>query len=380
MSKRRYKYWVLRSPSGELYKVYSLRDFVESHPEDFPNVKTSLRKFYHGGSARDWEVVSRQAMDGSVAPPPAKKLRTFWTLRSPSGEVYGVPNLKQFLRDHPEDFPNVDSAASSFSLAAGTDRTVLGWSVLPNLVPQAKITTWRQYRCYKLLTCRDCGREYTGHIRTIRCPECQAEANRRYNVEYRQRKRAGQVREIGSTAICEWCGEKYTVDAARQLYCKECAPTAIRERCNQNSREWRKVAYAGPEKRAFLNERSRAVPLPHTCTVCGKEFYAIGKPLYCSEECRQEAKKEYHIQYVLSQKEKIREDAKKRRDQLTPEEREQRNAQSRERWANRTPEQKEHKNAQARERYAKRTPEQREKRNAQARERYARQKNKNAGE
>ena len=103
MPKRRYKYWVLRSPSGELYKVCSLRDFVESHPEDFPNVKTSLRKFYHGGSARDWEVVSRQAMDGSVAPPPAKKLRTFWTLRSPSGEVYGVPNLKQFLRDHPEE-------------------------------------------------------------------------------------------------------------------------------------------------------------------------------------------------------------------------------------------------------------------------------------
>lgn len=112
----------------------------------------------------------------------------------------------------------------------------------------------------------------------------------------------------------------------------------------------------------------------------GKEFYAIGKPLYCSEDCRQKAKNEYHTQYVLARKEKIREDAKKRRDQLTPEEREQRNAQSRERWANRTPEQKEHQNAQARERYAKRTPEQREKRNAQARERYARQKNKKAGE
>lgn len=337
MSKRRYKYWVLRSPSGDLYRTYSLSDFVKAHPEEFPNAKVAVHGLYIGSAASGWIVVYRQTMDGEMIASPPKKNRNFWTLRSPSGEVYGVSNLRQFLRDHPEDFPNIDTAASAFTQVTGTARTVRGWSVLPDSETSAKVSTWSP-----VPFCRDCGRELTGHIRVTRCPECQKEANRRNNVEYRQRKRDGKVREIGSTAICEACGEKYTVESGSQRYCKACSPAVVRENCRKKSRE---------QKMAVMNERSRAVPLPHTCTVCGNEFYAIGKPLYCSDECRQEAKKQHKIQYDLSRREKHREYDKKRYAQRTPEQKEQRNAKARERWANRTPEQIEKRKVQDHERY-----------------------------
>ena len=259
MSNRRYKYWVLRSPSGDLYRTYSLSDFVKAHPEEFPNAKVAVHGLYIGSAASGWIVVYRQTMDGEMIASPPKKNRNFWTLRSPSGEVYGVSNLRQFLRDHPEDFPNIDTAASAFTQVTGTARTVRGWSVLPDSETSAKVSTWSP-----VPFCRDCGRELTGHIRVTRCPECQKEANRRNNVEYRQRKRDGKVREIGSTDICEACGGKYTVESGSQRYCKACATAVVRENCSKKSRE---------QKMAVLNERSRAVPLPHTCTVCGKEFY-----------------------------------------------------------------------------------------------------------
>lgn len=334
MPKRRYKCWVLRSPTGELYRTDSISDFVKARPDEFPNAKIAIRQFYIC-SVYGWDVVSRQTEDGKIDLPPYHQNRTFWTLRSPSGEVYGVPNLNQFLLDHPEDFPNPASAAVCFTQASGTTRTVRGWSVLPNPVSSAQITTWRKWRCYKLLTCSDCGREYTGHIKTIRCPECQAEADRMHNAEYRQRKLAGKAREIGSTAICERCGAAYTVESGLQRYCKACAPVAIKEKRNQSSREWNQAAYADPEKRDGKNEARRAVPLPHTCTVCGKTFYTTGESLYCSEDCRQKARKEYQTRYDQERREKRREDAKARYANLTPEEKEQRNAKARERYARR---------------------------------------------
>lgn len=339
MPKRRYKCWVLRSPTGELYRTGSISAFVKAHPDEFPNAQFATRQFYSCG-VYGWDVVSRQTEDGELVLPPRHQNRTFWTLLSPSGEVYGAANLTQFLLDHPEDFPNPAAASCAFTQASGTTRTVCGWSVLPNPVSSAKITTWRKWRCYKLLTCRDCGREYTGHIKTIRCPECQAEADRRHNAEYRQRKRAGQAREIGSTAICERCGAAYTVESGLQRYCKACAPAAIKEQRNQSSREWNQAAYADPAKRDGKNEARRAVPLPHTCTVCGKTFYATGEPLYCSEDCRQKARKEYQTRYDQERREKRREDARARYAKLTPEEKEQRNAKARERYAKRKTTQK----------------------------------------
>lgn len=46
MSKRRYKCWVLRSPTGDLYRTDSISDFVKSRPDEFPNAQFATRQFY----------------------------------------------------------------------------------------------------------------------------------------------------------------------------------------------------------------------------------------------------------------------------------------------------------------------------------------------
>lgn len=55
-----------------------------------------------------------------------------WILRSPTGVIHELDNLNLFIREHPEDFPNFQSARTALSaIARGKTRAVYykGWAV-----------------------------------------------------------------------------------------------------------------------------------------------------------------------------------------------------------------------------------------------------------
>lgn len=148
-------------------------------------------------------------------------------------------------------------------------------------------------------TCIVCGNMFYGHIRSTRCPECQAARDKETTRQYKARKRAGTSRLIGSTAYCEKCGEPYTVTSGLQRYCKVCAPAALKESKNEISRKWNREHYADPATREAKNECARRTdPARKVCPVCGNEFDAPNaKWKYCSPECRQQGLKQYWQAY-----------------------------------------------------------------------------------
>ena len=222
-TKPQYRRWVLRSPKGEYYKTDNLQAFMDDHPDYFQKPKFAIQRLYLKGGTAGWQVVSRETLDGHVDYPTPSRIRKFFRLRSPDGQIYEVTNVNQFLREHPEDFPNVNSAASAlFSFGK-----VRGWTVLPNVEPSPETAVWHE--CYynkhdpdEPLICRDCGREYMSPYNSIRCPDCEAKLKVKRHADQYQRNRSGQVRKIGSTAICERCGAEYTVTGGRQRYCGAC--------------------------------------------------------------------------------------------------------------------------------------------------------------
>lgn len=108
-----YRRWVLRSPKGEYYKTDNLQAFMDDHPGYFSNPKSAINLLYRKGGTAGWQVVSRETLDGHVDYPTPSNIRKFFRLRSPDGQIYEVTNVNQFLREHPEAFPNVRSAASA---------------------------------------------------------------------------------------------------------------------------------------------------------------------------------------------------------------------------------------------------------------------------
>ena len=195
------------------------------------------------------------------------------------------------------------------------------------------------------ITCPDCGQEVTVPIKSKRCPACQREANRRNTAECRRRKRAGRVRELGSTDLCERCGRPYTVCGGLQRYCKDCAPIAFRENERAASRAWNRAAYADPEKRAERN-RGRARPAPPEAVfpVCGKSFSPSStRGVYCSPACADRAAGERLARYEQDHRVEIndrkRAQARARLAAMSPEElaahREQVNARARENYRKR---------------------------------------------
>lgn len=135
--------------------------------------------------------------------------------------------------------------------------------------------------------CIDCGKEYIGHIKTIRCPECQAEATRRNNMECKQRKAKGLTRKIGSTDYCQRCGKPYIVCGGNQRYCKDCSEIAWSENVRAHNREWNKKYYSDAENREKKNSgRRKDWMIERNCTICGKAFMpSYPKQITCSDAC-----------------------------------------------------------------------------------------------
>lgn len=104
-----------------------------------------------------------------------------------------------------------------------------------------------------------------------------------HDREQRQRKAAGMVRQLGSTAYCEVCGQPYEVTGSLQRYCPDCAPVIVREHSNAQSRAWYAVNLKPDERRAVRQASKAKIP----CMVCGRMFVPTGPERTCSEDCSQ---------------------------------------------------------------------------------------------
>ena len=72
--------------------------------------------------------------------------------------------------------------------------------------------------------CEMCGNEYTvtGN-RQKYCLACSSIRRRNSAVASLHRKAAGTSKKVGSTAICERCGSEYTTTGGNQKFCPSCA-------------------------------------------------------------------------------------------------------------------------------------------------------------
>lgn len=134
-------------------------------------------------------------------------------------------------------------------------------------------------RVLRAKTCRDCGKSYeTYATRSFYCPDCAAARKQKAVAEYKQRKKVGNTRPIGSMDKCEACGSEYIVDGGLQRYCPACAKQRTNEYCLD------RFYNGGAEQRKARTE-ARAISEAN-CIVCGKPFPLDGKrDKCCSEEC-----------------------------------------------------------------------------------------------
>jgi len=166
-----------------------------------------------------------------------------------------------------------------------------GSSACRDCVAKNKMSTLRPRQC------RECGCSFMGGPRAWYCPTCrdirQKEADRRF-------KRNGPQRPIGSTDLCECCGQPYTVNSARQRYCKECAPGEVRKACNELSRRWNEANVTPEERR----EIRKAANVSGVCVICGKEFSMRPAATTCSAECSAELHRRNAAEWERANKER----------------------------------------------------------------------------
>lgn len=101
--------------------------------------------------------------------------------------------------------------------------------------------------------CRTCGTQFIGGPRAFYCPDCREERKKKQIKEYRQRKKAGIVREIGSISLCEICGAEYVVAGGKHRFCEKCSLPHLKEVDNKQSLLWKAN---NPEK---IREGKRAL-------------------------------------------------------------------------------------------------------------------------
>lgn len=150
-----------------------------------------------------------------------------------------------------------------------------GGSCCPDCAAAQRATTLRPR------TCRQCGAVFEGGPRAWYCPDCRRERTREATKRYR---RAGPARPLGSEDLCEICGRPYTVNSARQRYCKDCAPAAIRAVDKAQSRAWQR-ANTTPEAR---RRERQAAAATIRCVICGKGFVPHDASKTCSPACSAE--------------------------------------------------------------------------------------------
>lgn len=130
--------------------------------------------------------------------------------------------------------------------------------------------------------CIDCGATFTGYPKSKRCPNCQADANRKRNKAF---KRIGPKRLLGSTDICALCGGEYIVESGMQRYCKKCSAQAVAENVREHKR-----AYMQDNADAFRPAKEANRSYNKVCLICGKVFDTGNPSVTCSPACEAKLK------------------------------------------------------------------------------------------
>lgn len=132
-------------------------------------------------------------------------------------------------------------------------------------------------------TCADCGVTFLGYPRSKRCPACQREARKEAYRRSKERKKAGTTRPIGSTDICQNCGQPYTVTSGLQRYCPDCAKTVVAENVRQHKRD-----YMAENRDHFDALKKEYRSGRRVCVICGKTFDSPTCTTVCSADCAAE--------------------------------------------------------------------------------------------
>lgn len=148
---------------------------------------------------------------------------------------------------------------------------------------------------YYSRVCPDCGRTVLMHIKSKRCQDCQREADKIHDREYKRAKSAGHTRKIGDMYPCERCGQMYELASGKQRYCKACAETATRNNILALKRSEQRDKLSDPVYRAQRNasRRSRWQIQHRTCCMCGATFLPpTPRRKTCSEKCQADYRKQ----------------------------------------------------------------------------------------
>ena len=129
--------------------------------------------------------------------------------------------------------------------------------------------------------CKQCSITFTGGPRAYYCPTCRDKRTKETNRAYKIRKKNGNVREIGSTDICDICGEKYIVNAGLQKFCRDCQKDHNLE---YDRNTGLKFYHLNKDKINPIRNIRRRIG-PTKCYWCGKEFEPHNTKLTCSLEC-----------------------------------------------------------------------------------------------
>lgn len=129
--------------------------------------------------------------------------------------------------------------------------------------------------------CRSCGITFDGGPRAWYCPSCRADRHRAADLASKKRAARGQTRKIGSVDSCVVCGAEYTVNNARQKYCKTCAPVQVKLLDAQASRQY--IRDHDKSRKAQSDWRAQRIAIP--CIDCGKSFVPTDSSKRCAD-CR----------------------------------------------------------------------------------------------
>lgn len=130
--------------------------------------------------------------------------------------------------------------------------------------------------------CQECGSSFLGGPRAWYCPECRKERKKSQKKSYNNRP----ARPLGSVDICQNCGKEYLVKSGRQIYCPDCAETAVKEKVKAHKRQ-----YMQENKEKFTPHKAEMRSNGWVCVVCGRVFDKDSSTVTCSDECAKKLKK-----------------------------------------------------------------------------------------